>query len=231
MEKKTIGIIGGMGPMATVDLFKKLVEHTDAQTDAEHIHIIIDNYPQIPDRTKAILAGDDSIVTYLAKSAKRLEKAGADFLLIPCNTSHYFYDKLCKKINVSVVNMIRECAKKVQSLGITKVALLATDGVVFSNVYTSMFAEYGIEVLTPDSDGQKKVMYLIYDEIKAGKKAHPENLDDVLNNLKEQGAQAFILGCTELPLVFNTSCSEYFIDPTAVLAEAAIKAAGYEYKE
>ena len=230
MHKKTIGIIGGMGPMATVDLFRRLVGHTDAQTDAEHIHIIIDNYPQIPDRTKAILSGDDSVVRYLAESGKRLEQAGAELLLIPCNTSHYFYDALCKELNVPVIHMIRECAKKVLSLGYSKVALLATDGVVFSGIYSSVFTEYGIDVLTPSPEGQKKVMRLIYDEVKAGKQPHSEVLDAELDDLTKKGAQAFILGCTELPLAFGEDTPRTFVDPTAVLTEVAIVSAGYRYR-
>ena len=230
MDKKIIGIIGGMGPMATADLFRRLIEHTDAETDAEHIHIIIDNYPQIPDRTKAILSGDDSVVKYLAESGKRLERAGAELLIIPCNTSHYFYDALCRELNVPVVHMIRECAKKVLSLRYSKVALLATDGVVFSGIYSSIFAEYGIEVLHPCLEGQKKVMRLIYDEVKAGKKTHPEALDAELDDLAKKGAQAFILGCTELPLAFGEDKSRNFVDPTAILTEIAVTAAGYRYR-
>lgn len=97
--------------MATVDLFRKLVEHTQAQSDAEHIHILIDNYPQIPDRTKAVLTGDDSVVEYLAEAARRLADAGADFLIIPCNTSHCFYDALCSRVQIPVIHMIRACAE------------------------------------------------------------------------------------------------------------------------
>ena len=229
MEKKTVGIIGGMGPMATVDLFRKLVEHTVAGSDAEHIHIMIDNYPQIPDRTKSILAGDCKVVPYLVESALRLEKAGAELLVIPCNTSHYFYDLLCREIHIPVIHMIRECAKEVKERGYQKVALFATDGVVFSGIYTSVFAEYGIEVLLPSAEGQKKVMHLIYDEVKAGKTPRPEQLAPEMERLLEQGAQGFVLGCTELPLCFE-GIEGNFIDPTAVLAKAAIRAAGYEYQ-
>lgn len=229
MKKKVIGIIGGMGPMATVDLFQKLIDYTEAKTDAEHIHIIIDNYPQISDRTQAIMAGDNSVVCCLVEAAKRLECAGAELLLIACNTSHYFYNEICKEINVPVIHMIRECAKKVQSKGYKKVALLATDGVVYSGLYTSIFAEHGIEVLLPDSNGQKKVMDLIYEEIKAGKEAHPEKLFKEMIQLEKEGAQAFILGCTELPIVFKEIVGN-FVDPTSVLAEAAILAAGYQCK-
>lgn len=229
MEKKTVGIIGGMGPMATVDMFRKLVEHTQAQVDAEHIHIIIDNYPQIPDRTKAILTGDSKVVSCLAESALRLEAAGAQLLIIPCNTSHYFYDQLCRQIHVPVIHMIEECAKKAKQMGYQKVALFATDGVVQSRIYEKAFEAYGIQVLLPDSDGQKQVMDLIYREVKAGKTPHPEKLFDQMQRLAEKGAQAFVLGCTELPLAFDGVAGN-FIDPTTVLAEAAIKAAGYCYK-
>lgn len=229
MEKKTVGIIGGMGPMATVDLFGKLVEHTVAGSDAEHIHIIIDNYPQIPDRTKSILNGDRKVVPYLVESAMRLEKAGAELLVIPCNTSHYFYDLLCKEIHIPVLHMIRECAKKVKEMGYEKVALFATDGVVLSGIYTKTFEEYGINVLLPEPEEQKKVMHLIYEEVKAGKVPHPENLFCVMRRLEEKGAQAFVLGCTELPLAFQGVAGN-FIDPTTVLAEATICEAGYEYK-
>ena len=231
MDKKIIGIIGGMGPMATADIFRRLVEHTDAESDAEHIHIIIDNYPQIPDRTKAILSGDESLVSYLAEAGKRLEKAGADLLMIACNTSHYFYDALCKELNVPVIHMIRECAKRVCTLGYSKVALLATDGVVFSGIYGSVFGEYGIEVLTPDTEGQRKVMKLIYEEVKAGKQSHPEALTQDLDELTRKGAQAFILGCTELPIAFGENNSRIFIDPTEIVTEVAIVSAGYRYKD
>lgn len=216
--------------MATVDLFRKLVEHTQAQSDAEHIHILIDNYPQIPDRTKAVLTGDDSVVEYLAEAARRLADAGADFLIIPCNTSHCFYDALCSRVQIPVIHMIRACAEKVKALGYNKVALLATDGTVRAGIYSACFAEYGIEVLLPSEQGQKKVMQLIYDEIKAGKEVHPQILDEERKALQQRGAQAFILGCTELPLAFPPDGSGLFIDPTAILAEAAIKAAGYPYK-
>ena len=95
-EKKTIGIIGGMGPLATADLFTRIINLTDAQKDAEHIHILIDNNPHIPDRTSAILHGTESPLPYLIESANRLKSAGADFLIIPCITSHGFYDELVK---------------------------------------------------------------------------------------------------------------------------------------
>lgn len=231
MRKKTIGIIGGMGPLATVDLFKRLVEHTAAEKDADHIHIIIDNYPQIPDRTKAILSGDNSVIPYLIEAGKRLETAGAEILLIPCNTSHYFYDALCENLTVPVINMIRECAKKALFLGYKKVALLATDGVTFSGVYSSIFSEYGIEVLLPSAEGQKQVMHIIYNEVKAGKPSHPEMLYAELSTLKANGAEAFVLGCTELPIVFSEKNTFTFIDPTSILVEAVINAAGYKYKK
>ena len=111
VDKKTIGIIGGMGPMATSDLFGKLISFTDAKCDAEHAHIIIDNYPQIPDRTSAILKGTESPLPYLIESAHRLHEAGADFIIIPCITSHHFIQELEARTGFEFLNIVEETAK------------------------------------------------------------------------------------------------------------------------
>ena len=98
MGKKTIGIIGGMGPLATVELFRQLVVMTKAENDREHIHILIDNFPQVPDRTEAILEGSDRPVALIVEAGRRLIAAGAELLLIPCNTSHYYYEKIADEL-------------------------------------------------------------------------------------------------------------------------------------
>ena len=228
--KKTIGIIGGMGPAATVDLFQKIVENTNAHCDREHIHILIDNYPQIPDRTHAIKEGSNAPVSYILEAAGRLEDAGADFLIIPCNTSHYFYDEICAGTSIPVINMIEETAKWIRNKGYKKVGLFATDGVLSSGVYEKYFKNYGIQLLLPDVEEQKAVMHLIYDEIKAGKEPHSDGLNSVIHRMKICGAEAFVLGCTELPIAFRGRKDELFIDVTAILANAAIEKAGYRLK-
>jgi aspartate racemase len=222
--KKTIGIIGGMGPMATVDLYRKIVDYTDASKDSEHIHVYIDSNTDIPDRTEAILHGGKDPVPEMVSSAIRLECMGADFLLIPCNTAHYFYDKICAMVHIPILNMLEETALEVKRQDISCVGLLATDGTIESGVYDRVFEKYGINVLHPSNAGQKNVMDLIYKGVKAGNK----NMDlsgfyYTLEELIQNGAQTLILGCTELPIAFEMYNIQYKnIDPTAVLARRAI---------
>ena len=227
-ETKAVGIIGGMGPMATVDLFRKIVMMTDASSDSEHLRIMIDNRPEIPDRTAAILAGKDTPVSYILDSASRLAAMGADFLIIPCNTSHCFFPAILEGSPIPVLNMIEETALRLQADGVKSVGLLATDGVLQVGVYDQVLAEHGIRTLRPSPARQKEVMHIIYGEIKAGVSAHPEALEPLLGDMMLEGAEAFILGCTELPLAFDgyTVGRERFYDPTAILAAAAIKYAG-----
>ena len=112
---KTIGIIGGMGPLATIDLYHRIVELTPARSDAEHIPTVIDSNTRIPDRTASILAGGESPVKELVRSAKRLEAAGADILLIACNTAHYYYDEVQAAAKTKVLNMPRMGAGKARN--------------------------------------------------------------------------------------------------------------------
>lgn len=228
--KKTIGIIGGMGPAATVDLFHKIVANTDAKSDSDHIHILIDNYPQVPDRTCAIKQRTNEPVKYILEAASRLEAAGADFLIIPCNTSHYFYEEICAAVSIPIVNMIEETARWICEKGYKTIGLFATDGVLFSGIYEIYFAKYGIQLVLPDSKGQEKVMHLIYNEIKAGKVPNSNELNDEMVRMKACGAEAFVLGCTELPIAFQNRNDEIFIDATEILARVAIEKAGYDLK-
>lgn len=229
-EKKVIGIIGGMGPMATADLFRKIIERTDAKCDNEHIHILIDNNTGIPDRTQAILSGSDAPAGAIAESAKRLEAMGADLLIIPCNTSHFFYPAIAQSVHIPILHMPEETAAFAAKKGIKTAALLATDGTVKSGIYHKAFEKVGIRIITPDESGQAKVMHMTYHEVKAGKKADINALEPTLDALAQQGAEMFILGCTELPVAFAGYDKRCMADPTMILAEAAIRAAGYRVK-
>ena len=232
MDKKTIGIIGGMGPMATADLFTKIINFTDASRDAEHIHVVIDNNPQIPDRTSAILRGTESPLPYLIESANKLKSAGADFVIIPCITSHGFYDELVNSVDVPILNIVEETAKYLKSLSINKVVLLATDGTRFTNVFGKIFKEFGIELLYPSNSVQSDLMDLIYKGIKAGREEWDcSTVNAELDRLAADGAEAVILGCTELPLAAKIyGLNGNLIDPTEVLAKSAIINAGYNVK-
>lgn len=231
-NKKTVGIIGGMGPGATALLFQKLIDYTDAKSDAEHMHIIIDNNTAIPDRTTAILNGENTPALCIVESGKKLEMCGAELLLIPCNTSHYFYDDIQEQLSVPVVNMIAETAKVCLNNGYTKVGVLATTGTCNTDTYGRELNKFGVETVYPDVEGQKKVMEIIYDQVKAGRKINVQILDQTLKKMSSKGAQAFILGCTELPFAIkNGDFGYHFLDSLDILARRAVELAGYRLKK
>lgn len=230
-KRKTVGIIGGMGPGATALLFQKMIDYTDASVDSEHIHIIIDNNPTIPDRTTAILNNENIPAICICESGKKLEQCGADLLLIPCNTSHYFYPYIQEKLNVPVVNMLEETARECVACGYTKVGILATTGTRNTQIYEHELHKFGITAVYPDQNGQEKVMEIIYNQVKAGKPADTSIIKEQLDTMAQNGVQAFILGCTELPMVLKDGDYGYrFIDTLEVLAKSAIKLAGYQVK-
>lgn len=218
--------------MATADLFTKLIQMTDAACDAEHIHILIDNNPKTPDRTGAILRGTESPLPYLVQAADRLQTAGADFLLIPCITSHYFIPDLMPEIRIPVMNMIEETAKHLKSQDIKKVVLLVTDGTRKAGVFDRIFPAYGITICYPSDAAQCALMDVIYKGVKAGNPTWDTGeLNAEIRHLMDDGAEAVVLGCTELPLAAKMyGISGTLVDPTDILARAAISYAGYKAK-
>lgn len=231
-DKKTVGIIGGMGPSATALLFQKMIAYTEAATDAEHIHILIDNRPSIPDRTKAILNGNEIPVEKICESGKMLEKMGAEIIAIPCNTSHYFYSSIQKQLEIPIIHMLDETAKECKKLGFNRVGVLATTGTKATAIYDKALSTYGIQAIYPGEEGQAVLMTIIYDYVKAGKPADCEMFKKELKNMSAMGAQAFILGCTELPMVFcDGDLGMKFIDSLDILAKRTVEAAGYPLKK
>ena len=225
---KTIGILGGMGPAATCDLMEKIIGYTAAARDQEHIPMLADVNTRIPDRTAAILNhGADPLPEMLA-TAGRLEAAGADFLIIPCNTAHYFYDCIQEKIGIPLLHMPRLTAQTLRKAGVKKAGVLATDGTVQSGVYAAALAAEGVEPVYPETEDQQQIMRLIYDGVKARRLPLSEiPVRDILRRMRAAGAEKFLLACTELPLAFQElGISEDCLDPTRVLALAAAHTAG-----
>ncbi len=229
---KKLGIIGGMGPLATCDLFRKIVENTAADSDREHIHIIIDNNSAIPDRTAAILRGGEDPLPKMKESLNRLTEAGADVVIMGCNTAHYFFDALGEDCKVERLNMLYETMSYLKSQGIKKAGLLASSGTVESGIYARAAEKYDIELVCPVGDEQDAVMGVIYDGVKAGVSDYnTEKFCSTVDALLSRGAETLILGCTELPLAMDMySLSFPAVDPTLILAKAAIKACGYKVK-
>lgn len=225
---KTIGIIGGMGPLATCDFFEKIVRMTEAARDCEHIPILIDCNPRIPDRVDAILHGGTDPVPEIVKSGKKLIAAGAEILLMGCNTAHCFYTRIDRELSVPLIHMPRETALGAARRGLKKVGLMATDGTVASGIYASELEKAGVELAVPDAAGQRAVMEMIFDGIKAGSAdIDPAGFRAVVEQLMGKGAEAIILGCTELPVatrMYNIDAP--WLDPAVFAAEAAITLAG-----
>ncbi|MGB4377731.1 MAG: amino acid racemase [bacterium] len=229
MGRKVIGILGGMGPEATADLFLKIIRATPADKDQEHLRVIIDNNPQIPDRTAAIFSQGDDPLPLLVETAKNLARAGADFIVIPCNTAHYYYQELQAQCPLPVLNMIELCARRAREIvpALERIGLLATRGTVATGLYEKAFQQWGVQVLTPPEEEQERIMRVIYG-VKAGRP--PGELKHlwlpVVKGLVNRGVQAVVLGCTELPLVIDPAeVPVPVLDATAILAQEAVSSA------
>lgn len=232
--KKAIGILGGMGPLATADLFRKIVTLTEAACDREHVRVYIDSNSSIPDRTEAILRGGQSPVEEMASSLRHLEACGADCIIMPCNTAHYYLPQLQAMTHIPFLNMpeitAHCCAERFPG---KKAAVLATDGTIKTGIYDRALQQAGVSFMHPDRENQKIVMHLIYDVVKASRPTAPEKetWHALLDTLRMEGADYFILGCTELPVLAGSLAVEGpFVDPTEELAKAAIRFCGYEVK-
>ncbi|HDZ42187.1 MAG TPA: amino acid racemase [Bacteroidetes bacterium] len=223
-----LGIFGGMGPEATADLYRQILEVTSAEKDQEHIPTLIFSNPVVPDRMESIADGGNLIKPYLRFSVRKLESAGASFIAIPCNTVHYFYDYMQAAVNIPIIHMIRETANEVAGNypGIKKVGLLATTGTIESGLYNKELEANGFEVLTPvDSIEINLVMKAVYG-IKS--KTDPQLNEDLLamagQHLADLGAEVIVLGCTEIPLAYNPDRVNLpVVNATRVLAERAVE--------
>ena len=232
--KNTIGILGAMGPLATADLFKKIVLMTKAGSDNEHIRIYIDNNAQIPDRTGAILGGGADPVPQMSSALKHLEACGADCIIMPCNTAHYFLPRMQEQTQIPFISILESTAKACAKQFPGKTAcVLATRGTLASGLYNRALEAEGVSCILPNEEQRDVLMYAIYDCVKGGKPLETvrEPMEKLLADLSKEGADYFILGCTELPVVAEElKLPGAFIDPTAELAKAAILFCGYELK-
>ena len=229
--KKSIGILGGMGPLATADLFRKIVLLTDAVRDNDHIRVYIDDNASIPDRTAAILDGGPDPLPAMTDSLRKLEACGADCVIMPCNTAHYFLPQLQALTKVPFLSMLEATAKAcaVRFPG-RAAAVLATKGTLAAGLYQAALGQEGVSFLLPNDVEQDTLMRVIYGGVKAGKEpeAYRADMENTLSALSARGADYFILGCTELPLAAQALAVDApTVDPTEELARAAIRFCGY----
>jgi aspartate racemase len=233
MREKTIGILGGMGPEATLNCFAKIIKNTPAKTDQEHLRVIIDSNPKVPDRTAAIIAEGESPVPILVAGCRTLQQAGADFIIIPCVSAHFFLDEIQKQINVAILSIFDAVTEAIISdhPQIKTVGLMATSGTISGGLFQKRLADGGIETIVPDENHQSKVMAAIYD-IKNSQpvRSKTEITSDLVataESLISKGARGIVAGCTEIPLVLrqNHLPVPYF-DALTILARTAILNAG-----
>ena len=205
MQEKTLGILGGVGPLATVYFADLIVKMTPAACDQDHIRTIVSNNPKIPDRTDYILdRTKPNPLPAMIADAKMLESVGCDAIAIPCNTAHFFFDEIQKNVGVRVINIIEETLRYAYRTvpGLQKVGVLATTGTLHSDVYPHVASRFGIECVYPDADGVRSLMHIIYDQVKAGQPVDRDAFFAVVDSMKARGCDAVILGCTELSVIY-----------------------------
>ena len=232
-NNKTVGVMGGLGPMATVYFYDMIVRLTDANRDQEHIDMVISNRATTPDRTDYIIGkSTNSPSDVLKKDAKRLESFGTDFLVITCNTAHYFYDEIKNSVNIPVLNIIEETVKYAKNQGHKKLGILATTGNINTKLYQNMCQKHGIEFMILDENRQADIMSIIYDDIKSGKPADMNKFNSIVDYLKNNDCDGAILGCTELSILKNDNNldNEFYIDSLEVLAVKTIENCGKKVK-
>jgi aspartate racemase len=223
---RMIGILGGMGPEATLDLYRHIIELTPAKKDQDHIQVLIYSNPKIPDRTQAIAGSGESPLPYLIESARLLEGSGAGIIAMPCNAAHHFLPEIRREIGIPFLDMIEETCRKFQAQlpGAKAVGLIASIGTVCSRVYTRTLSMAGVDVLLPDDEDQQKIQAAI-DQVKT--RTHDRSTQETFQlmgtRLMNAGAAAIILGCTEVPLAFDPGEVDYpSLNSTRILAEVAV---------
>ncbi|MFV1494620.1 amino acid racemase [Phaeobacter sp. JH18-32] len=229
-----VGVVGGVGPAATVDFLRKVVASTAAQRDQDHIKLVVEQNPQIPDRTENLTKGGPDPTIALYSTCKKLEHAGAQIIAIPCNTAHAYVDRLQRHLDIPIVSILSETVGHIQDMKpkVERVAVLGTNGTIASQLYQTALEQKALVPIVPDIEVQAKLMEAIYgpEGVKAGrtKGKCAEQLLDVINEVTRLGAEVAILGCTELPLIEFLGTEKPcipLVDPTQVLATACVRAA------
>lgn len=230
---KKLGVIGGLGPMATAYFLQLVTQMSDAKTDQEHMEILLHSKPQIPDRTRYILGQSAANpMPQMADVGKALAGQGADFIAIPCITAHYFQKQLEEYIGVPVVNAIEETALYLENADIDKVGIMATDGTIESGLFQKALDAKGIGYALPDTESQRHIMHIIYENVKAGRSVELPLFQAAAMRLLENGAQVILLACTELSLIKRDYClGAGYLDVMEVLARKAVLSCGRLKKE
>lgn len=232
MKKKLVGVLGGLGPQATIYFMNLVVRNTEVTKDQEHIDMVVFNHASIPDRTAFILGRSNEDPTpFLIEDCHKLYSLGCDFVVMPCNTAHFVYSKVADSSTIPVVNIIEETVNTCGKC--KKVGIMATDGTLSSDVYQNELNKKGISYFVPDSEHQPLIMKLIYEDVKVGKKVDINDFNKLINYFLQNGCDKIIIGCTELSIIVDdyNIRNDYIVDSLYVLAKKTIELAGANIKE
>ncbi len=223
-QSKIVGVLGGMGPDATVDFMAKVIALTPAEKDQDHVHMIVDQNPKVPNRQEAILADGEDPGPVMAEMAQRLEAAGADFLVVPCNSAFGFASVVAGAVSIPLVSIIDVTVAAAVKNGATAVGVLATDGCLKAHVFQDALEKAGVEPVLPTDYELSKLMTLV-NRIKAGYQGETivREMVTLAAALVDRGAQSVIAGCTEIPLVLDDAAIDVpLISSTDALAQQAV---------
>ena len=218
-----IGIIGGMGPMATIKFCKEILKLSNVCKDQNNIPLLIYNDSRIPDRTESIFNNDNKVKKYLVDIAKKLEKNKCIQIVMPCNTAHYWANDIQNSVNIPFINMIDETMVHVKNKNYKSFGLLSTKGTIETKIYENNLSKYNLEIKYPNNEDINKISNIIY-SIKSNDIDKKQKYD-LIKIIEKMNTDCIVLGCTELPLILKKS--NYIIDPMNVLASTIVKT----YKE
>jgi aspartate racemase len=221
---KRLGVIGGLGPIATAYFYELIIKMTDARIDQEHIEMLIFSKPSIPDRTDYILGkSEDNPLYEIIGVGNLLSDMGADYIAIPCITAHYFNGKLTEGINAPMIHVIKETVRYLKDQKICRAGIMATEGTIYSRLFQNELQAGGIEAVIPSESRQKDVTDLIYKNVKATLPVELDKFKAVSAELRGEGAEVIILGCTELSLIKRDyDIGPGYLDAMEVLAMRSI---------
>ena len=210
-----VGVLGGLGPAATVHFMQRVVELTDAHRDQDHVDLLVWQHGSIPDRSAFLLGHGESPEPVLVADAVALERAGARFIAIPCNTAVVWVEQMRAAVSIEVLDTVAETVDAARRgvRGLQRRGVLASDGTLLGGTYAAAGAAAGIDLITPAPEVQREVMSIIYDGVKAGEPVPRERFDAVVDHLRDQGAEAVALGCTELSVLHEDLGVD---DPTVI---------------
>ncbi|MGM9482174.1 aspartate/glutamate racemase family protein [Roseateles sp. NT4] len=223
-----VGVLGGMGPLATIDFMRKVLDATPAARDQDHVPMIVSCLPQIPDRTAAFRGMGDSPLDAIVDCGRRLESAGADLIVMPCNTAHLWFDAVQARLQRPMLHLVDAALREAQRLAgpQARLGLLATDATIASGLYINRHlpgATAPTWLLPTAGEMLEQVMPGI-DAVKAGRlEAGQALLTEAAQALSRRGADVLVLACTEIPLVLDAAaCGRPVADATAALAREVV---------